>query len=368
MKRKTVSGIVLALIALAGIFGGIFGWKFKQIREAASRAGPPPPAVVSVTEVRAETWERILTSVGSMVASQGVYVTTESPGQVEAIHFESGQRVEKNAPLVQLDASVDRADLDGLIAEARLAEVEFRRAEELLANRNISRADYDRLTAQLAFARAKVAAKRAQLDKKTIRAPFSGLLGIRQVDIGEYLAAGARIVLLQTLDPIFVDYTLPERHINDLSPGLEVNVSVQGYSRNVFTGKISALNPGVDPGTRAVRIRATLSNPVRLLRPGMFAEVKTRLGRHDRLLTLPRTAIVYAPYGDTVFTLREKEGKTVVQRQQVVTGEAREGRIEIVDGVAEGDRVVAAGQLKLRNDQAVRIDNAVVLDGKATAP
>ena len=263
---------------------------------------------------------------------------------------------------------VDRADLDGLIAEARLAEVEFRRGEELLANRNISQADYDRLVAQLAFARAKVAAKRAQLNKKTVRAPFGGLLGIRQVDVGEYLAAGARIVLLQTLDPIFVDYTLPERHINDLSPGLEVNVTVQGYPRNVFTGKISALNPGVDPGTRAIRIRATLANPVRLLRPGMFAQVKTRLGRHDRVLTLPRTAIIYAPYGDTVFTLRDKDGKTVVQRQQVVTGEARNGRVEIIEGLAEGDRVVASGQVKLRNDQAIQIDNSVALDGQVTAP
>lgn len=359
---------MLVLVALGIIFGGIFGWKFKQIRDAASRAGPPPPPVVAVSEVHSETWERLLTSVGSLVASQGVYVTTESPGQVESIIFESGQLVEKDAPLVQLDASVDRADLDGLIAEARLAEVEFRRAEELLANRNISRADYDRLAAQLAFARAKVAARRAQLNEKTIRAPFAGRLGIRQVDIGEYLAAGAQIVLLQTPDPIFVDYTLPERHIDALSPGLEVGVTVQGYPRNSFTGKISALNPGVDPGTRAVRIRATLSNPVHLLRPGMFAEVKTWLGRHDRVLTLPRTAIVYAPYGDTVFTLREQDGQTLVKRQRVVTGEARNGRIEIVEGLSEGDRVVAAGQVKLRNDQAVKVDNTVTLDGKVEAP
>lgn len=360
--------MVLVIIALVVIFGGIFGWKFKQIQDAASRGGPPPPPVISSAEARSETWERSLSSVGSVVASQGVYVTTEVPGQVESISFESGQRVEKGAPLVQLDASVDRADLEGLVAEARLAEVEFRRAEELLSKRTISRADYDRLAAQLDFARAQVAAKRAQLNKKTIRAPFEGLLGIRQVDIGEYLAAGAKIVLLQTLDPIHVDFTLPERHIDALSPGLEVQVKVQGYPNETFSGNITALNPGVDPGTRAVRIRSTLVNAAGLLRPGMFAEVKTQLGQRNRVLTLPRTAIAYAPYGDTVFMLGEKDGQNVVQRQQVVTGESREGRVEIIQGVAEGDRVVAAGQLKLRNGQTVKIDNTVTLDGKVTAP
>ena len=360
--------IVLVLVVLGVIFGGIFGWKYKQIQDAMTRQGPPPPATVAATQVTTEPWERHLSAVGSLVANLGVYVTTEVAGQVESISFESGQAVSAGVPLVQLDATVDRADLDGLIAEAKLAEIEFRRAEELLQKRNVSQSEYDRLQAQLAFARAKVAAKRAQIAEKTIRAPFDGLLGIRLVDVGEYLAPGARIVLLQSLSPIFVDYTLPERYVDALAPGLSVEVTVQGYGEEIFHGRVSALDPGVDPGSRALRIRATLDNPTGRLKPGMFAEVKTLVGESRGVMTLPRTAIAFAPYGDTVFKIENKDGHTIVRRLPIKTGEARGDKVEILDGLASGDRVVNAGQLKLRNGQPVRIDNTVALEGGVDAP
>ncbi|HSS64814.1 MAG TPA: efflux RND transporter periplasmic adaptor subunit, partial [Gammaproteobacteria bacterium] len=365
---KMIARIVLVLVALAALFGGIFGWKYKQIQDSMSRQGPPPPATVAAAEVTTEVWDRYLVSVGSLVASRGVYVTTEVAGQVETISFDSGQAVASGVPLVQLDASVDQADLAGLVAEAKLAEVEFRRGEDLLEKRNISRAEYDRLQAQLAFARAQVAAKRAQINEKTIRAPFDGWLGIRQVDVGEYLAPGARIVLLQDLSPIYVDYTLPERYVDLLSPGLSVEVTVQGYGEEIFHGRVSALDPGVDPGTRALRIRATLDNPTGRLRPGMFAEVKTLVGESRGVMTLPRTAIAFAPYGDTVFKIVDENGQPTVQRIPVKTGEDRDDRVQILDGLASGDRVVNAGQLKLRNGQTIQIDNSVALDGKVSAP
>lgn len=359
--------IVLVLVVLSAIFGVIFGWKFKQIQDAGSRQGAPPPPTVASTEVVTETWDRYLTAVGSLVASRGVYVTTEVAGQVETIAFESGQGIADGVPLLELDATVDRADLEGLVAEAKLAEVEFRRGEELLEKRNISRSEYDRLAAQLAFARAQVAAKRAQINEKTIRAPFDGLLGIRLVDVGEYLAPGARIVLLQDLSPIYVDYTLPERYVDLLTPGLLVEVTVQGYGEEIFNGRISALDPGVDPGTRSLRIRATLSNPTGRLRPGMFAEVRTFIGEGQGVMVLPRTAISFAPYGDSVFKILEQEGQKVVQRQPVKTGESRGDKVEILDGLVRGDLVVNAGQLKLRNGQAVKIDNSVPLSGEVSA-
>ena len=362
-----IARIVLVLVVLVTLFGGIFAWKYNQIQDSMSRQGPPPPTVATA-EVTTEVWDRYLTSVGSLVASRGVYVTTEVAGQVETISFESGQAVAAGVPLVQLDAAVDLADLEGLAAEAKLAEVEFRRAEELLEKRNISRSEYDRLQAQLAFARAQVSAKRAQINEKTIRAPFDGLLGIRQVDVGEYLAPGARIVLLQDLSPIFVDYTLPERYVDMMAPGLSVEVKVQGYGEEIFHGRVSALDPGVDPGTRALRIRATLNNPTGRLRPGMFAEVKTLVGESRGVMTLPRTAITFAPYGDSVFKILDKDGRVTVQRIPVKTGDNRGSRVQILDGLASGDRVVNAGQLKLRNGQAIQIDNSAAMDGKVTAP
>ncbi len=358
-----IKRLILVLFALALVFGGIFGWKYMQMRQmAAQMAKPRPPEVVASAQARAERWQPYLFSVGSLVAVQGIYVNNEVPGQVSAIEFQSGQRVRAGEQLLQLEDSVDRADLEGLIAERRLAELQFKRMERLYKQKTVSRADYDEAQARLDSAQAQVEAKRALIRKKKIRAPFDGLLGIRQVDLGQYLAPGSQIVLLQSLAPIYVDFSLPERHFAQLAERQRVVLTVQAHTDRRFEGRISAINPGIDPGTRSARIRAALDNPDGLLRPGMFAEVRTELPEREDVLTVPRTAITYNPYGDSVFVIEEKDGELVVQRRQVQAGEVREGRVEIVEGLAIGERVVSAGHQKLRNGQKVKIDNSVELD------
>lgn len=362
-----IKRLIFVLLALTLVFGGIFGWKYYQMRlQAAQAAMPPPPATISSAEVRRETWQPSLHSVGSLVAVNGIHVTTEVAGQVESINFKSGQPVKRGDLLVQLEDSVDQADLRGLIVERRLAEVQFKRMADLLQKKSVSRADYDQARANLESAEAQVASKRALIRKKKIRAPFSGFLGIREVNVGEYLAPGDRIVPLQSLDPIYADYALPEQHVAELYEGQTVALLVRAYPERIFQGIISAINPGVDPGTRNVRVRATLDNPNYLLRPGMFAEARTFLPERENILTLPRTAITYNPYGDSVFVIEEKDRGLEVQRRQVETGEVRGGRVEIVKGLQAGERVVRTGQVKLRNGQRVRIDDSVALGKKVS--
>lgn len=360
-----IKRLIVVLLALGLFFGGIFGWKYyQQQQQAAQAAMPPPPATVAAAEVRTETWRSSLEAVGSLVAAQGIYVTNEIAGLIEAINFESGQQVEAGKLLLQLEDSVDQADLKGLLAEQKLAELQFERADRLLKKEMASRSTYDESLAQLENAQAKVAAKRAVIEKKQIRAPFSGLLGIRQVNLGEYLAPGSRVVLLQALDPIYVDYSLPERHFSSLAPGQTALITVQAYPGQYFKGRILAINPGIDPANRNVRVRAIFDNPNLRLRPGMFAEVRTLSPEQKRVLTVPQTAITYNPYGNMVFVIEEKEGGLVVQQQLVQTGEVRGGRVEIVEGLQADDRVVSAGQMKLYNGQQVQISDKEVLDGK----
>jgi len=363
-----IKRLILVLLALAVVFGGIFGWKWYQMQQmAAEQAKPQPPAVVASAQVKEASWQPYLFGVGSMTAIQGVFVSNEIEGQVESIAFESGKRVEKGELLVQLDDSVDRADLEGLIAERELAQVEFDRESKLLADNSTSKAQYDRARAQLQGARAQVEAQRARIRKKAIRAPFSGVLGIRQVDLGQYLAAGSQIVSLQSLDPVYVDYMLPERHMDQIAVGQAIGVRVQAYPQAVFEGQVTAIDPRIDEATRQVQVRATVANEDGRLRPGMFANVETLVGSERRVLTLPRTAITYNPYGDSVFRIVDEDGGLVVQRQQVKTGRSRDGRVEIVSGLEKGQRVVRAGQVKLRNGQAVEIDNSVELDEQVAA-
>lgn len=360
---------ILMLVAVSLVFGGIFYKKLQDWEQFAAMAEmEQPPTVIAAAEVKKESWQPALHSVGSLVAINDVFVTNEIAGKVDAIRFESGERVEKGQILLQLDDVVDRAELEGLRAELRLAQIQYERATRLVEERSIPRADFDEAQARLENTQAAVAAKEALIDKKKIRAPFSGLLGIRQVDLGEFLDPGAHIAPLQSLDPIYADYTLPERYLADISVGQILEVKVQSYPDERFEGRIQAINPGIDPGTRSIRLRAILDNPDGRLRPGMFAEVRTLLPQRDDILTLPQQAITYAPYGDTVFAIEEKNGKLVVQRKPVTTGEVRNGRIEIIDGLEAGDRVASAGQTKLRNDMVVEIDNSIELDGEVDRP
>ncbi|WP_043757296.1 efflux RND transporter periplasmic adaptor subunit [Imhoffiella purpurea] len=346
----------LVLLALAAIIGGLAFLKYTQIqKEMAMYSTSPPPPTVSATRVVAKTWEPTLSAVGTVSAVQGVDVSNEVAGQVASIHFSSGAEVEQGELLVQLDDQVDRADLEGLVAAERLAEIKLKRNRTLLRDRAVAQGDVDETTAQLDQARALVKAKQATIDKKQIRAPFAGQLGIRQVDLGQYLAEGAAIVTLVSLDVVYVDYALPERDLSQLQLGQGVRIRVAAHPDRTFDGRIEAISPSLDKRTRNLSIRARFDNPEHLLRPGMFARTTTVLPVEERTLVIPRQAVTFNTYGDSVFLIQEVEGKPKVQRRQIRTGAARDDEVVILQGLAEGDRIVLAGQVKLTNGQEIQI-------------
>jgi membrane fusion protein (multidrug efflux system) len=361
--------LIAVLIILGLLFGTLFGVKYWQSQGMRNQgAMQQPPVTVAVATVEQSRWQPYLEAVGSLVATREVFVSLEIAGQIREILFESGASAAAGELLLQLDDSVDQAELKGLQAERRLAQLEFARAEKLLTDKLASQSNYDQAQARLQNADALLDAKRALIAKKAIRAPFPGVLGIRRVNVGQYLEPGAQIVSLQQLDPVYVDYALPERYISMVSPGQAVRVRVKAFPAESFTGRISAIDPRVDRNTRSARIRATLANPELRLSPGMFAEVQTLLPERDNVLTVPEVAITYNPYGDAVFVVQEKNNELVVERRQVETGSVRDGRAEITAGLTTGERVVSAGQLKLRNGQQVVIDDSVRLGDPAGAP
>lgn len=362
--------VLLLLILAFAIFGGLAATKYLQVQRMIEKfSAPQPPTPVAVANVERAEWPRSLSGVGSISAVQDVTVTTEVAGQVESIRFESGAHVGAGDVLVTLEASIDEAELAGLEAALELTELQFARARKLRRERTMSEAQYDEAGARRAEAAALVRAKRAFIAKKTIRAPITGTLGIRRIDLGDYLAPGAEIVGLQSLDTVFVDYRLPERDLDRLRIGQQIEVRVQAYPERNFSGEITAIDPAIDVATRMVRIRASLPNPDDLLRPGMFAAVDTREKRPDEVLIVPTTAITYSPYGNSVYLVVAADGGLKVKRRQVETGEIRDGFIAVTSGVAVGDRVVAVGQNKLRNDVAVVVASAgMAADVPATTP
>ncbi|GJL81223.1 MAG: MexH family multidrug efflux RND transporter periplasmic adaptor subunit [marine bacterium B5-7] len=361
---RLVFRFFLVLVLLVLIFGGIYFLKTKQWQQmAAMQSSPPPPATIAATEVRVDDWRPSIQSIGSLKAINGIAVTTEVAGTVRAFEFESGQQVKTDDVLVQLDDAVDRAALNGLIADQELARTQFVRASELAPRRAISQSEVDETRFRYEGIQARVKEQRARLAKKTIRAPFDGVLGLRIVDIGEYLSPGDDIVQLRTLNPIFVDYSVPEREFSNVSEGQKISLKVPAYPDREFNGTITAIDSGIDEGTRSVRVRATVKNADNALTPGMFAEVNTLSPDLRQVLTVPRTAIAFNTYGDYVFVIKSGEGDALtVSRQQVKVGVVREGRIEVREGLEPGQKVVRAGLVKLREGQNVAIDESVQLD------
>ena len=346
----------LVLLVLLVLVGGLAWIKYGQIqRDIAMFSQPMPAPTVSVAEVQETRWEPTLEAVGTIQAVQGVEVSNQVVGQVEEILFESGAQVKAGDVLVRLDVEVDQADLEGLKAAERLAEIKLERNRTLLKGRAVSQGDFDELSAQLDQARAMVKAKQATIEKKVIRAPFSGQLGIRAVNLGQFLPEGTPVAPLQALDPVYVDFSLPERELSKIFAGQGVRLRVGAYPDRTFEGTILAVSPEIDKGTRNVKVRAELKNPDLKLRPGMFARVSTLLPAEDRVLTLPRESISFNTYGDSVFLIEEKDGKTLVQRRQIDTGAVRGDEVAVLDGLKAGDRVVSAGQVKLTNGQEVQI-------------
>ena len=350
--------IVFVMILLAAVFGGIFGWKQHMATEmAAAQGGGPPPAVIAAATVEQETWQPYLQVVGSLSAVAGIEVTAEVGGIIRAIHFQSGEAVSAGDLLLELDDDTDEAALKGLLAERSLAQLKYDRLARLVRDKSVSKSDFDEARATLDSADAQAAAQQALIEKKRIRAPFDGRLGIRRVDLGEYLTPGAAIVPLEKLDPIYVDFALPERELARVETGQGIKIRVQAYPGEAFVGEIVAIDPGIQVGSRSFRVRGQLGNTDNRLRPGMFADVRVNLPQNAPVLTIPDTAISFAPYGDSVFVIEEKDGASSVSRRQIETGQTRAGRVAVTRGLAAGERVVSAGHNKLRNGQAVIVDD-----------
>lgn len=362
-----IKRIVIVLAALLLVFGIVFGIKFLRLQRLAAH-GPPPPPTVSTAHPVPQQWQSYIQAVGGLTASRGVYVSNEVEGKVTAIDFKSGQAATRGQALVRLDDSVDQAQLPGLEAQERLARIHLERERRLLKQHSVSRSDYDQARANLENAQAAVAAQRALIAQKHIVAPFTGLLGIRQVDLGQFLAKGTQIVSLQQLNPIYADFSLPEAQLTRITKGLEVQVRTPGFPDRVFSGEVLAIEPRVDTNTRNGAVRATLPNADDLLRPGMSATVRVVLPQRRRVLTLPAQAVTYNPYGDMVYVVERRNGKLIAASRQVQTGEVRDGRVEITKGLTPADEVVSAGQVKLRNGAALQVDNSVRLDKPPIGP
>ena len=355
--------LVVLLVVLGSLFGGIFGWKHHKAEQSriAVASMKPPAATVASTVVTSERWQSSVPAVGTLSAIQGVEVSSEVAGIIDSIGFDSGSTIKQGALLVQLDATTELADLRALEAQLKLAQLDYERATGLALRTALSQAQLDRARSQLDSLAAQADAQRATIDRKSIRAPFGGTLGIRKVDVGEYLAPGATVVSLQRLDVLYVDFNVPERYLQQLQQGQTVMLSTAASPEREFTGTISAISPRIDDQTRNVEVRATVPNEETLLRPGMFAKVTVLSGGKESVLTLPRTAISFYPYGDSVFVILGDGEEMTAERRHVTTGRVREGRVEVLSGVSAGDKVVNAGQLKLRSGQPVVIDNSVEL-------
>lgn len=358
--------MIIMLLLLAVVFGGIFGWKAwqQELRLDAMASRSAPLVTVSSAEVQSESWRREVGAVGSLTAIQGVDVSPEVAGVVADISFESGSRVSANAVLVQLNATAEKAELRSLQARVVLAKQDYDRAKGLAVKTALSQAQLDRAQSVLDSLVAQAEEQEALIARKTIRAPFGGELGIREINLGEYLSPGTGIVTLQQLTPILLDFTLPEKNLHLLAPNQRIEISLAAVPGDVFIGRLTAISPKVEAATRNVRLQATLQNVEGRLRPGMFAQVAVITGDADTVNTLPRTAVEFLPYGNSVFVIEGKaddeiDTELIVRRQQVQTGRVQGNRIEILGGLELGQTVVSSGQLKLRNGQKIRIDNTV---------
>ena len=361
MTKRMLIMIVGVLILVAVI--GFMVYRNIMAQIAQGSAPQPPVAVTAVKAVRQE-WQPQLNAVGTLRAVRGVDVTSEIAGLVRAIRFASGDEVKAGAVLVQLNADSDLAQLAALKAAADLAQTILNRDRVELAAEAISQAQVDGDEADLKSKRAQLASQQATIDKKTLRAPFAGRLGITLVNPGQYLNPGDKVVTLQTIDPIFIDFNLPQEEVSRVSAGQPVTVSSDAYLGQTFSGTVTAIDAKIDTATRNVAVEATVANPKRLLLPGMFARAAVDSGEKQSYLTLPQTAITYNPYGATVFVTTDKKdakGNPEIQAQQVFVtpGPTRGDQVAILKGVPEGAMVVTSGQLKLKNGTALRIDNSV---------
>jgi membrane fusion protein, multidrug efflux system len=354
-----LSVTVLMLTALGFV-------KYRQVETAVHAAAsfqPPAEAVTSIV-AKQESWPATMSVIGTMEAVKGVTVSADLPGTVARIAFESGQAVHQGDVIVELDTRQERAQLAALEAQRDLAEVNYDRMQQLVKEGVISKMEYDQATAQQRQTEANVAEVRATIERKTIRAPFSGVLGIRKANLGQYLAAGNPVVPLQALNPIYVDFGVPQQAAGQVRVGGNLHVTTEDLAGQVFNGRVTALDSVVDETTRNLQVQATLSNQEGKLKPGMFVQVALGYGASRQAITLPASAISYAPYGDSVFVitdLKDPKGQPYrgVRQQFVKIDGSRGDQVAIVSGVNPGDEVVTSGVFKLRNGAAVKVNNKV---------
>jgi membrane fusion protein (multidrug efflux system) len=357
---------MFVMLVVMGVFIGSVGYfKSRQMQAAAKTMSfQPPPAAVTTTVARQEIWPATLNVVGSVAAVQGVTISADLPGTVAEINFDSGKSAQQGAVLVTLDTRQERAQLAAMEAQRDLAKVNQARMEELSKDGIISKMDYDKSMAEQKQMDANVQEIRATIDRKTIRAPFSGVLGIRQVNLGQYLAAGSAIVPLQSLNPIYVNFSVPQQVLEHVRVGDNVGFTADDVPGREYKGRVNAIDSVVDEATRNVQVQAILANPDGKLHPGMFVRVQASVGAESSVIPLPASAINYAPFGDSVFIVSDitgPDGKSYrgVRQQFVKVEGARGDQVGVLSGIKPGDEVVSSGVFKLRNGAAVAVNNQV---------
>jgi membrane fusion protein (multidrug efflux system) len=376
-KRRPpyIRAILIAIVLLVAIIATLGYFKVTQIMGfmAMAKAGmfKQPPTAVTTTIASQSEWQPTLDTIGSVTAINGVTVSTDLAGIVDKIAFTSGTVVKAGDLLVHLNTDQEQAQLEQAQAQLTLAQLTLNRDRDLLAKRTISQQDYDTAEATHGQMQATVDQYKALIARKTLRAPFDGMVGIRSVNLGQYLNTGDAVVTLQSFDPIYVNFTLPQQDLSKLACGQEVNVRLDAYGDRVFTGKITAINSLVDQATRNVQVQATLPNREQKLRPGMFAKVSVILPEHEKVIALPVSSVHYAPYGDSVFLVtddKDENGKPIksVKEQFVKLGSARGDLVSVTSGVKLGDEVVTSGVFRLRSGAPVLINNKVQPDSEAS--
>ena len=353
--------VVTAAIACLGFV------KFRQVKAAIAQGASfqPPPTAVTTIITRSETWPSTMNVIGTAKAIQGVTVSADLPGTVERINFESGKRVQEGDVLIELDTRQERAQLAAMEAQRDLAKINFGRMEQLVKQGVVARTEFDNATAQQKATEAQVGEIRATIARKTIRAPFSGVLGIRQVNLGQYLAAGQPIVPLQTLNPIYVNFGVPQQSAPQVGVGRKLVVTSADLTGVEFSGRVTAVDAVVSEETRNVQVQATVPNPQNKLHPGMFVQVAVVSGANRPVIALPATAINYAPYGDSVFVvtdIKDQNGKTFrgVRQTFVKVEGSRGDQVGVVSGVNPGDEIVTSGVFKLRNGAPIQVNNKIL--------
>lgn len=351
----------LMLIATLLIFGGVLGMQWyggKKMNEFMDNM-PVQTVTVTAAEAGSAQWRSELNSVGTLVAIRGAELATEVPGTVENILFDNGAMVQAGDTIMTLNSAPDRAELKALEAAQELAAIEMRRAKKLLEQRNISKSELDQRASQLDQARARVAAQQARIDQKTLRAPYSGRLGIRRFNVGDYVRTGDTIIELQALDRLYVNFSLPEQYSRQIKVGMTVTTRVQALDNEAFEGVITAISPIIDRDTRNVSLQATLDNREDMLRPGMFARLSLPLGDATEQVVVPQTAIAYRPYGNSVYVIQGEGEQLSVSQRFVTLGDTRGDMIAIEKGLEPGERIVTSALLKLNSGVPIKIDNTI---------